>query len=179
MEIVRHAVQDTNTQVNQLNQEKGFSEGSGMGSTLVGIWIPEVKLAPDGPIRSVVFHVGDSRLYLHRNGQFRAVTRDHSMYQQWIDFGGRGKPPAQNIILQAMGPTPYVAPDVTQLDLQSGDLLLLCSDGLTGMVADEQLKEILDGAHADNLDQICDTMVEQARNNGGKDNITVILACVT
>ncbi|MBF0588887.1 MAG: serine/threonine-protein phosphatase [Magnetococcales bacterium] len=178
IDVVRGTVQEANSQVNQLNQDKGFNEGAGMGSTLVGMWLPEMNPPPNEPISGIVFHVGDSRLYLRRGDQFRAVTRDHSMYQQWIDFGGRGKPPAQNIILQAMGPTPYVAPDVTRLPLEAGDTLLLCSDGLSGMIPDDQINAMLADATADNLDALCDKLLEQARENGGKDNITVILGYV-
>lgn len=169
IKVLQDAVAGTNAEINQLNQEKGHPEDSGMGSTLVGLWAPPFSTQP------VVFHVGDSRLYLFRHGQLNQATRDHSLYQQWVNFGGKGAPPPQNILLQAIGPSRVVTPDVRFLPVAPGDTVLLCSDGLTGMVSDAQIQETLQTLSAKNMDAVCDQLITMARKGGGKDNITVIL----
>ncbi|MBF0128067.1 MAG: serine/threonine-protein phosphatase [Magnetococcales bacterium] len=171
LSVVQSAVNRANAAVNSANMEKGYMEGMGMGSTLVGLWLPEYSEKP------VIFHVGDSRLYLFSKGQLTQATQDHSMYQQWINFGRRGEPPAQNILLQAMGPSNYVTPDIGFQDVASGDLVLLRSDGLTGMVPVPGLAAVLGETHRHNLDESCARLIEMARKAGGKDNITVILGC--
>ncbi|MBF0153170.1 MAG: serine/threonine-protein phosphatase [Magnetococcales bacterium] len=174
-EVVRKVVQAitrTNLHVNTMNQDRGYPEGSGMGSTLVGFWVPP------GSARGVVFHVGDSRLYLMRQGRLRCITQDHTLYQQWLVYGSKGPPPAQNVILQAMGPVEQVSPDIQILDLVPGDLVLMCSDGLTGMLSDGIIEEALMTTDAKNLQEICNRLVDMAKGKGGKDNITVILARV-
>ncbi|MBF0401645.1 MAG: serine/threonine-protein phosphatase [Magnetococcales bacterium] len=169
MKVVQDAVSCANAEINQLNREKGHPEDSGMGSTLVGLWAPPFSAHP------IVFHVGDSRLYLFQRGQLTQATRDHSLYQQWVNFGGKGVPPPQNILLQAIGPSSVVTPDLRFLSVAPGDAVLLCSDGLTGMVSDAQIQETLATLSPDNLDAVCGQLVAMARKGGGKDNITVIL----
>ncbi|MBF0128032.1 MAG: serine/threonine-protein phosphatase [Magnetococcales bacterium] len=171
--VIRDAVTLANSQLYAMNQKSGYREGSGMGSTVVGFWMPEGKTEP------VVFHVGDSRLYQFRRGKLRQVTLDHSMYQHWKDMGGRGQPPASNILLQAMGPVEDVSPEVRFFSIEKGDVLLLCSDGLSGMVPDEKLAELMATVHADALEKALDTLIDQAKKQGGKDNITAILGYVT
>ncbi|MBF0623963.1 MAG: serine/threonine-protein phosphatase [Magnetococcales bacterium] len=171
---VGDAIVHTNEKINEINQERGYYDGSGMGSTLVGLWMPP------GFSRAVVFHVGDSRLYLMRAGEgLKRVTQDHTLYQQWLDFGSQGRPPAQNVILQAMGPVEQVVPDIQLHLLSPGDRVLLCTDGLTGMIGDDLIEEQLRGLQRDNLDQVCRHLIELAKKQGGKDNITVIVGLVT
>lgn len=169
IKVLQDAVNGANTEINRLNQERGHPEDSGMGSTLVGLWAPSFSAQP------IVFHVGDSRLYLFQRGQLSQATRDHSLYQQWVNFGGKGAPPPQNILLQAIGPSRVVTPDVRFLSIAPGDAVLLCSDGLTGMVSDAEIQKTLKTLSPDNLDAVCDQLVTMARNGGGRDNITVIL----
>lgn len=169
LSLVQSAVNRANAAVNNANMEKGYPEGMGMGSTLVGLWLPAYSEKP------VVFHVGDSRLYLYSQGRLRQVTQDHSMYQQWINFGGRGEPPAQNILLQAMGPSNYVTPDVEFQDVQRGDIVLLCSDGLSGMISNMKIASILVETNKRNLDHSCRRLIDLAKKAGGKDNVTVVL----
>lgn len=166
---VQAAINKANAALNQANRKKGYPDGMGMGSTVVGLWFPEFTENP------VVFHVGDSRLYLcQRNRMFR-ITKDHSMYQQWLNFGGKGEAPAQNILLQAMGPSAHVTPDVRFQKATRGDTVLLCSDGLSGMVPDEKIQKELASAGKKNLDKVCERLIEMARAAGGKDNITAVL----
>ncbi|MBF0296318.1 MAG: serine/threonine-protein phosphatase, partial [Magnetococcales bacterium] len=161
LSVVQSAVNRANAAVNNANVDKGYPEGMGMGSTLVGLWLPEYSEKP------VVFHVGDSRLYLFTNGRLTQVTQDHSMYQQWINFGKRGEPPAQNILLQAMGPSNFVSPDIAFQDVTAGDLVLLCTDGLTGMVPVDRISGVLAETNRNNLDASCQRLIELARKGGG------------
>ncbi|MGN7613904.1 PP2C family protein-serine/threonine phosphatase [Magnetococcales bacterium HHB-1] len=169
---IKSIARKVNDTVFQMNEQRGNRPGSGMGSTVVGLWFPEPATRP------VVFHVGDSRFYRFHRRKLYQVTRDHSIYQQWKDFGGTGSPPAQNIILQAIGPTQEVMPDATIQELEPGDIILLCSDGLNGMIPDRDISEILLRATPHNLPEICDTLIQTAKNNGGKDNVTAILGYV-
>ena len=169
--IIQDAVSLANTEINQLNKAKGHPDESGMGATVVGLWAPSFSSQP------IIFHVGDSRLYLFQHSQLNQITRDHSLYQQWVSFGGRGVPPPQNILLQAIGPSGVVTPDVRFLSVVPGDVVLLCSDGLTGMVSDEQIREVLTSLSPDNLDEVCERLITLAKKGGGKDNVTVVLGC--
>ncbi|MBF0417257.1 MAG: serine/threonine-protein phosphatase [Magnetococcales bacterium] len=170
--MVNTAIHRANAAVNAHNIERGYPDGMGMGSTLVGLWMPEFSQRP------LIFHVGDSRIYLYRQGSMRQLTQDHSMYQQWLNYGSHGQAPAQNILLQAMGPANVVAPDIAFQDFVSGDLLLLCSDGLSSMVSAHRIVEVLRAAGEENLEASCQQLIELAYRAGGRDNITVILGLV-
>ncbi|MEO5345393.1 MAG: protein phosphatase 2C domain-containing protein [Magnetococcus sp. YQC-9] len=172
LSMIHAAINRANVAVNTHNVARGYPEGMGMGSTLVGLWLPEYTPRP------VIFHVGDSRLYLFTQGELRLRTQDHSMYQQWVNFGSRGQAPAQNILLQAMGPSNVVSPDVTFQDIASGEILLLCSDGLSSMVRTERIAAVLRKTSAENLEESCQQLIELALRAGGKDNITVMLGFV-
>ena len=165
---VRAAVQQANQRLVALNQQRGFPEGRGMGTTVVGLWrVP-------GSNRLVVFHAGDSRLYRLRAGEFRQLTRDHSLYQAWLDAGGHGQAPHRNIIVRALGTTADADPDLQLLTLEPGDLFLICSDGLSGMMSDQEIADIL-GAGGE-LPALCRRLVDRANEKGGHDNVTVVLA---
>jgi PPM family protein phosphatase len=170
MSIVKHAVQNANNKISQMNRDKGYSEGSGMGTTVVGLWAQEDNET------IVVFHVGDSRIYLSREEKLSQITMDHSMLQFWKDHGRVGKRPNGNILLKAIGPWPDITPDVAIHTLEEGDILCICSDGLTGMISDEVLEEQLAKADIENLEDTSNKLIALAKENGGKDNITVILA---
>lgn len=172
LNMVNTAINRANAAVNAHNLARGYPDGMGMGSTLVGLWLPDFSHRP------VVFHVGDSRLYLYRQGSMRQITQDHSMYQQWLNFGSQGEAPAQNILLQAMGPANFVQPDIAFQDIAPGDLLLLCSDGLSSMVRAHRIAEVLGAAGGENLEASCQHLIELALRAGGRDNITVILGLV-
>lgn len=166
---VRAVVDQVNTQLYEINQANGLSSQKGMGSTLVALWMSEACEKP------VVFHVGDSRLYRLHQGQLTLMTCDHSMYQRWAHSGKQGMPPPRNILFKAMGPTPKVTPDVRFLNVASGDVVLLCSDGLTGMVEEARILKTLQEATPHTLKAVCDRLIEMARDAGGRDNITVIV----
>lgn len=123
-------------------------------------------------------HVGDSRAYLFRDNTLRLLTKDHSIIQLLIDMG-QLKPedaathPSRSQITQFMGMEGKVVPDVQGIELQPGDRLLLCSDGLTGMIADADIEKIL--KQPASPEGTCQALIDAANDAGGKDNISVIL----
>jgi len=131
-------------------------------------------------VDSVLFlaQVGDSRGYILRNGTLTQVTRDQSLVNQLIEAGQLTEEEAEtfehnNIILQALGTSDTVQVDLTYVELRKGDILLLCSDGLSGMVRFDEIREVLRSS-ADPL-ETCKTLTERANQAGGHDNITVIV----
>jgi len=127
-------------------------------------------------------HVGDSRTYRFRNGQLRQLTQDHTLVQQQIEEGlissdNIKNHPLRNVILRAIGQERELALDLLRGNILSGDLFLLCSDGLTDMIQDNQIQEIL---HSDiEIHRKADNLIESAKAAGGKDNITVVLVAIT
>jgi protein phosphatase len=150
------------------------SQYSGMGTTLVAaLWYDN---------RMAVGHVGDSRLYRLRGETFEQVTRDHSLLQEQIDSGMITREQARfsqnkNLVTRAVGIDAKVETEVHTYPVQPGDIYLLCSDGLSDMVADEDLQLTLSSLQA-NLPLAAEQLVQQANDNGGRDNISVILVRV-
>lgn len=167
---VTAALEYANEHLYQLNRDRGYPDGHGMGTTVAGLW--RIGILDE----AAIFHVGDSRLYLYRAGRLMLLTRDHTLYQQWVSSGRIGPAPSQNIILRSLGSSARVNPDVRLQSLQKGDLILICSDGLTSMVSDSRIKSALANAAPDALQATCESLVAQANAEGGKDNITVLLA---
>lgn len=165
---IRAAVQLANRRLITLNQERGFPEGRGMGTTVVGLWQVEKT------DKVVIFHAGDSRLYRLRGGELRQLTRDHSLYQAWLDSGAQGQAPHRNIIVRALGTMRDVEPEVSLQTVCPGDVFLLCSDGLTSMATDPQISPIL--AAGGDLPSLAKRLVDLANERGGHDNVTVVLA---
>lgn len=161
----------THNDILELNQQSLFGSGI-MGTTLVGMW-----LWPQLPGHVLVFHAGDSRAYRYRAGQLKQLTTDHSLYQQWVDEGQIGKQPAKNIVLQALGVVSELQPDIELHILEESDRLLLCSDGLTTMVDDLLIEQLMAQLTPINLEQSCQDLIDQANAMGGLDNISVILSC--
>ena len=145
------------------------SSYEGMGSTATVLHIDE------GTGTAYYAHVGDSRLYLLRRGVFRQVSRDHSYVEELVARGELSEAEAQhhprkNLLLRAVGVEEDLHVDGDAFPLESGDRLLLATDGLTNMVADEELANLLGGA----FKGVADHMVAQALAGGGRDNITAI-----
>lgn len=171
LSVARSAVQQANRSIFDLNTARGFAQGRGMGTTVAGVWrVP-------GTAQMVVFHAGDSRVYRLRDGELRTLTRDHSLYQIWLDNGGRGTAPQRNIIVRALGTAEDVEPEVGVHSLMPEDVVMLCSDGLNGMLPDGLISRILreeqDPARA------AATLVEAANAAGGQDNVTVVVGRFT
>ncbi|TFW31995.1 serine/threonine-protein phosphatase [Massilia horti] len=164
------AVEYANQRLFQANLANGRADGSGMGTTLTGMWQP----APGAPV--FVFHVGDTRLYRWRAGQLEQITRDQTMYQQAIESGMKGNLPARNLLLQALGPYLDIRPELLTQPVEPGDLYLLCSDGLHSACSDERIASILQQAQPGSLSACCEQLVAAAKQDGSRDNITVVLA---
>jgi serine/threonine protein phosphatase PrpC len=142
----------------------------GMGTTVVACLADDSKIS--------VAHVGDSRAYLIRNGELSRLTNDHSWVFEQVQAGmlteaEAEKHPLRNVITRALGGALSVTPDAAEVDAQSGDVYLLCSDGLTGMVPEDEILRIV-SEHAD-LEKACQKLIDIANERGGLDNVTAIL----
>jgi serine/threonine protein phosphatase PrpC len=160
---------------NQAIHEMGTkSEGKrGMGSTIVAAMIKGNYLS--------IAHVGDSRIYLVRQGNIQQLTNDHSLVMEQVRRGLITREQAersemQNIIIRALGSEESVKPDVEDLVVLPGDLLLLCTDGLTKHVKDDWILGIL--MEAPDLEHACRDLIDAANSHGGDDNITCVLVKV-
>lgn len=165
--ILGGAIEKANTLIRQRAKED--IAYSGMGTTLVAATCMGKYLE--------VANVGDSRLYVI-NDKIEQITQDHSWVEEMVRRGGIDRAsarthPDKNIITRAIGARDYVEADYFNMELQAGDMVMLCSDGLTNMVDDETIRRILteDGSLKDRVEKL----VETANQNGGKDNISVIV----
>ena len=168
IKVIRHAIEAANTEIiDQAQRDEGLR---GMGTTMV--------------VASIVGHsayvanVGDSRLYVVQ-GQIRQVTRDHSLVQEMVRLGEINAEearnhPDKNIITRALGAEKTVDVDFFDLKLEPGNTILMCSDGLSNMVEDRKMEEIITNPDKD-ITWKGDTLIREANQNGGKDNIAVIL----
>ena len=153
---------------NAANAHAGYA---GMGTTLVmGVFM-------DG--RAMIGHVGDSRCYRLRRGEFVQITRDHSLLQEQIDAGLISPEQAQyathkNLVTRALGVEDTVLLEVNEFRVEDGDLYLFCSDGLSDMLPDNRIAAILVGAGT--LQEKANALIDGANSSGGRDNISVILA---
>lgn len=170
---LRRAVENANLKIFEYAQNNPEKAGN-MGTTITValIWKHSMVLA----------HVGDSRGYLFRHGILHQLTEDHSFVGQLIrrgqlPFEAYYEHPRRNVITRALGQFPDVQIDVRTDVLQEGDKLLLCSDGLWEMIRDNRITEYLN--KAGDLNTIANQMVEEAIENGGPDNISIVLGEVT
>jgi protein phosphatase len=143
---------------------------AGMGSTLVAALVKENALC--------IAHVGDSRIYLLRQGSIQLLTQDHSLVMEQLRRGYITREEAerstnQHIILRALGSEEEAQPDVEDLVVLAGDVVLMTSDGLTKYAKDEEILKIV--SSAETLEVACDTLIQTARSRGGDDNITCLL----
>ena len=147
-------------------------ERSGMGTTVV------VALWHGSSL--TVGHVGDSRCYLLRGSDLLQLTRDHTLVQERVDLGALSfddarRAPGRNILTRALGTDVHVEVDLDTYETQSGDIYLLCSDGLTEMLEDSEIAAVLVG-FGPTLRSAAEELVRRANANGGVDNVSVILA---
>lgn len=164
------AVTQANTYI--LEAARVQPQFSGMGTTLVAALFHHDRV--------VLAHIGDSRAYRFRQGALQQLTRDHSQLQEQIDAGLVSPEwarfaPNKNLITRALGVTTQIDVEINDYPSENGDIYLLCSDGLSDMLSNEQMVGILKNNAAD-LDRLSDSLIEAANNNGGRDNISVILA---
>ena len=165
-ELVKNAIEYANMLVYEKSKE--VKELAGMGTTI------EVALVHNN--RVYIGHVGDSRIYRIRKNFMRKLTTDHSYVQKLVKDGTISKEeavnhPKKNMLTKALGCTSFVEPDVSVKGFQKDDILVLTSDGLTNMVKDEEIYNIV----TDNIEVATDKLVNRANENGGLDNITVII----
>lgn len=159
---------EANQQIHELSHaEQGRA---GMGTTLTAAYVDGDELA--------IAHVGDSRAYLFRRGELKRLTRDHTLVGALVEQGKlteeeAAEHPQRSIITRALGPEADVEVDTWRYPLRAGDVVLLCSDGLTSMVPDERITDVL--AASSGLEQMADALIDEANAAGGRDNITVVL----
>ena len=170
--LLQDQIAKANTSIFQAAQSQ--PQYAGMGTTLV------VCLFYDNKI--LVAHLGDSRLYRLRGDDFRQITRDHSLLQEQIDSGLITLEQAKfaqhkNLVTRALGIDPAVEPEIHEHRAQSGDIYLLCSDGLCDMVSDDDIGSTLRDLGA-NVELAAQQLVQMANDNGGRDNVSVILVRV-
>ena len=168
---------DATVSANYIIHQQGRSDPqyNGMGATFTGIGITQEAVD--------LIQVGDSRAYLVRNARIYQITKDQSLVQQLIDANQISVEEAEthalkNVILQALGAQNEIYPVPARLYPQRDDILLLCSDGLSNKISNENMQRIiLDNLNR--LDNACAELVKEANNNGGEDNITLIIAKLT
>ncbi|MCD8110904.1 MAG: Stp1/IreP family PP2C-type Ser/Thr phosphatase [Clostridiales bacterium] len=165
--ILTACVTQANAELNQYAKE--HPETRGMGTTIVAAVLNGRRLT--------TINVGDSRLYLIGD-HIRQITRDHSLVQEMVRMGEMDEEsarvhPDKNIITRAVGVAPFVDIDIFESEVEPGERILLCSDGLTNMVTDEEILKILNEDR--DLDTKTEDLVDLANHNGGRDNITVII----
>ena len=164
--MLERAVQQANTSIWE-RQLREYSL-SGMGTTLTVLW--------EGDRDLLLAHVGDSRAYLYRNGEFSQQTRDHSLVGELLRSGlitpaQARNYPYRNIVTRAVGTDPSLQVDLERLDKKAGDRWLLCTDGLTEYAQEADLKKALEMS----LEEGADLLMRLALDGGGRDNITLIL----
>jgi len=171
--VMSNAIQHANDKVFVAGMRDPALEG--MGTTVVSLCEHEDQL--------ILAHIGDSRIYRARDGALEQVTRDHSLLNHKIDLGELTTQAEidsfkhGNVIVRAIGLKDYVRPETAVHARVPGDLYLLCSDGLSDMVDDWSIENVL-LVNADNLDEAASILVRMANERGGKDNITVVLVRV-
>ena len=163
-----HIAREANRKIYKLAQED--SSRAGMGTTFTAVMVTDNELA--------IGHVGDSRLYRLRGGELERLTTDHSLVEEYVR-AGRLAPeeaeshPQKSIITRALGVEADVEVDTLTCDACDGDVYLICSDGLTGMVAESEVADIL--VNRRSLEQAGRALIDAANRAGGRDNITVVL----
>lgn len=170
--LIREQIAKANNAIFEAAQKD--PQCTGMGTTLVACLFYDNFLT--------VAHIGDSRLYRLRNEMLEQVTRDHSLLQEQIDSGLISREDARqshnkNLVTKALGIDPDVEPEVNVYETLPEDVFLLCSDGLNDMIEDEEIHMTLIALRS-NLDLLAQQLVQAANDNGGRDNISVILVKV-
>ena len=166
--LMKEAVEQVNAML--LAEANADRTKAGMGTTIVAATVIGERL--------YAANVGDSRLYVINEESITQITRDHSLVEEMVRLGEMNKEdakdhPDKNIITRAIGVMPEVAPDFFEISLKDQDMILMCSDGLTNMIDDIDIKKIVLGQR--DIVEKAEKLVETANQNGGRDNITVVL----
>ncbi|MES2554384.1 MAG: Stp1/IreP family PP2C-type Ser/Thr phosphatase [Pseudomonadota bacterium] len=181
-QLVLDAVANANESIFTVSQTQ--PQCAGMGTTLVVAMFTNNKL--------LAGHIGDSRMYRFRGEVLTQITEDHSLLQEQLKSGLITPEQAKvsnnkNLVTRALGIDPAVELELHEHDVETGDIYLLCSDGLTDLVEDDEISAVLGTLHANSngngsvatLESVATQLIKMANDNGGKDNISVILAKVT
>lgn len=155
------------------DQAQQFEEFNGMGTTLVAVLIQNQEVT--------IINVGDSRAYRVGSHGIRCLTKDHSLVQMMVERGEltpeRARTyPGKNYITRAIGTEPVVESDIFHLDVERGDCLLLCSDGLSNMLDDQEI--LFEVVHGVNKQYCCQRLLDVAKNRGAPDNVTSVLVLI-
>jgi len=166
--LLRAVVKTANEQIFTVASER--DQYHGMGTTVVVAILHEDQIS--------IGHIGDSRAYRLNGSSFVQLTEDHSLVNELVRSGQitpeeASRHPHRNAVLRALGTEPEVELDVMHLEMVPGDLFLLCSDGLSNMVDDEEIANIL--RERTDLDALADRLIQEALQAGGGDNVTVVL----
>lgn len=167
-EMLTQAINSANSTIYNMSLDK--KSLFGMGTTITACLIEKDKVT--------AAQVGDSRLYLIRDGMIIQITKDHSLVEMLIENGSITKEdakhhPQKNVITRAIGTDKEVSADIYEFSICEGDIILLCSDGLVNMVEDEKILSVI--TRTKSFEETADKLVAEAENAGGSDNITVIL----
>jgi len=165
--IISRAVEESANVLYHRNLELQLNKY--MGTTVVGL-----VLVQDEQV--LWFHIGDSRLYRWRDSTLKCLTTDHSRYAEWVRDGRIGEEPGKNVITRAIGVNPVVEADIAWEKRQKDDIFILCSDGLTDMITDEEIEEILKAGNP--ISDMANRMVDAALTAGGIDNVSVVICKV-
>ncbi|HTV50562.1 MAG TPA: Stp1/IreP family PP2C-type Ser/Thr phosphatase [Steroidobacteraceae bacterium] len=170
--ILRDAIHRANKIIYQTARTQPQCEG--MGTTVVSALFFDNRVA--------IAHVGDSRLYRLRNEKFEQVTMDHSLLQELVDRGFYSAEEAQraankNYVTRALGVEPNVDVEIQEVRAEKGDFYVLCSDGLSDMVEDDDIHLTI-STFGDNLDTVAKQLIQLSNDNGGRDNVSVVMAHV-
>lgn len=168
LKFIENLMEGANAHVYSASSQQGMNFG--MGTTLISAVAFENRM--------FIGHVGDSRVYLLRNGILSKITVDHSLVEELVKEGSLSRAealnhPQRNVITRAIGCTPKVQIDTYTCGIDDRDTFVLCTDGLTNMVSDEEIKTIIENASSP--EAACEELVNRANCNGGEDNITVII----
>lgn len=166
-QILQKMIEEVNRYIYDLSQTE--ADWKGMGTTLCCLLLQPETL--------IYAHVGDSRIYRLRNNSLEQLTHDHSLLRELIDLGRLNERQAKefsykNIITRAIGTSPVVKPSISQTSLLPEDLILMCTDGLSDLLSEEEIKKICDESSESEMGK---NLVARAKEKGGYDNITVVV----
>jgi protein phosphatase len=170
--VLRDAIHRANKVINQTAQSQPQCEG--MGTTLVASLFYDNRVS--------IAHVGDSRMYRLRGNRFEQITMDHSLLQELVDRGFYSQEDAQrstnrNYVTRALGVEANVDVEVQEIEVQKGDYFLMCSDGLPDMVEDEDIHLTI-STFSNDVRTVGEQLIKLTNDNGGRDNVSVILVRV-
>lgn len=173
--LLPHVIKDAMLYSNDIvfNKSKENNDFNGMGTTLILAAVINLKI--------YIGHIGDSRAYLLRNGEIRQLTTDHSLIEELVKSGSISRDeaenhPRRNVITKALGCTEDIQVDISDYDIISNDIILLCTDGLTKTMDNDDIKKIIKDARCPEI--ACEMLIKKANENGGEDNTTVVVAYI-